>query len=178
MSHSNPDYAAEERIKAKLTEAGVRDAAFDEFITETRDGYFDENSLKAWLAKRREDRPHRFVDNGEQIDPALIARAAAGNMTARSQLFVKLGKDQAAVDQLLATERAKAKAAQNAPDSKSTNPWNPTSYGGLAPDGRFSAKQISRQAECVRALGLAKAMQLAAIHGAAVGSVRPPKRAA
>jgi hypothetical protein len=118
MSHTNPDIAQEARIREKLT--NVKPEAFDEFITEHRDGYFDENSLDAWLAKRREDRPHRFIGEGVTIDPKLVDAARNGNKTAESKLFLALGKDRAALDKLL--------AEKSSDKDGSKNPWRSQNF--------------------------------------------------
>ena len=61
------------------------------------------------------------------IDPALVNSARAGNITARGKVFVALGKDQAALDALL------AKAADNpAKKVNDDNSWGPKWCG---PDG-------------------------------------------
>lgn len=165
MSHSSPDKAQEDRIREKLTNV-VKPEAIDEFITEHRDGQFDESTLDTWLAKRREDRPHRFIGEAV-IDPAVINAARAGNITARGKVFVALGRDQAALDALLAAPAADKKKLDADPAFKGhANPWR----GG-------SAWSITEQGRIVRTLGLAVAQRMAEAAGSRIGATKPSRAA-
>jgi hypothetical protein len=161
MSHSNPDVAQEARITAKLTNV-VKPGAIDEFITEHRDGQFDESTLDAWLTKRKEDRPHRFIGNGS-IDPKLVEAARAGNITARGKCFVALGKDQAALDVLLAKPPGD--------DSKigDDNPWGPKWCDA---NGLYTKAARDEQTRIILKLGTGAAERMARKAGVTVGARR------
>jgi len=165
MSHSNPDMEQEARIREKLTNV-VKAEAVSEFILEHRDGLFDETTADAWIEKRKQDRPHRFIGDAA-IPLEVIAAARAGNITARGKCFVALGRDQAALDALL------AKTDDN-PANKvgHDNPWGPTWCG---PDGRYTAKAISEQGRLARTLGVAACQRMAEKCGAWLGATKPRK---
>ncbi len=163
MSHSNPDLAQEARIKERLTD--VKPEAIDEFITEHRDGQFNESTLDAWLAKRREDRPHRFIGEAV-IDPAVINAARAGNITARGKVFVALRRDQNALDALLAKPAADAKKFDADPAFKGrSNPWRPEHWS------------VTEQGRIVKALGVAVAQRMAEAANSRIGATHPSRAA-
>ncbi len=96
-------------------------------------------------------------------DPAQIEAALAGNLTAKGKLLRDTFKgDLTALETALTQRREKIKGANGAdnPDH-STNP--------------FSAKgwSISKQGQIVKAMGEAKAAQVAAAVGCTLGSTRP-----
>jgi hypothetical protein len=162
MSHSNPDLEQEQRIAQKLAHV-VKPDAIGEFILEHRDGLFDESTLDAWLTKRREDRPHRFIGDNA-VDPNLIEAARAGNVTARGKVFVALGKDQAALNRLLA-EKPK--------DNPDTDP----AFKGKANPWRAEHWSITEQGRIIRTLGLAVAGRMAAAANSRIGATRPVRAA-
>jgi len=164
MSHSNPDLEQEKRIIDKLVNV-VKPDAIGEFVLEHRDGLFDETTLDAWLDKRKQDRPHRFIGDGA-IDPALVESARAGNITARGKCFVALDRNQAALDALL------AKAADPANKIGDDNPWGPKWCG---PDGRYTAKAITEQGRLTRTLGVAACQRMAEKAGVFVGATKAKK---
>jgi hypothetical protein len=144
----------------------VKPDAVSEFILEHRDGLFDETTLDAWVAKRKEDRPHRFIGDGAVIDPALIAAAKSGNMTARSKVFVALGKDQAALDALLAAPAPDAKKLDADPAYKGNgNPWRPENWS------------ITSQGRIIRTLGVAVAERMARAANSRIGATKPSRAA-
>jgi len=114
------------------------------------------------------------------IDPALLASARAGNKTAYQNVYLKLGRDKAATDALIADKGTGAGAddtrqrdehgrfvADKASKFKGTNPW------GSGP-GEWN---VTRQGQLCRELGLAAAQSIAASAGSFVGATKPSKAA-
>jgi hypothetical protein len=162
MSHSNPDLAQEQRIAERLTNI-VKSDAVSEFILEHRDGLFDENTLDAWLTKRREDRPHRFIGDNT-IAPEVVTAARAGNITARGKVFVALGRDQAALDALLAAPAADTKKLDADPAFKGkVNPWR-AEYWSKTEQGRIA-----------KTLGVAVAERMARAANSTLGATKPSR---
>jgi hypothetical protein len=107
-----------------------------------------------------------------KVDPQLLASARAGNMTAKSRLFVQVGRDQAKLAAVLAGKSAdtehdeKGRFAGATPQEKeasANNPWSP---------GKWNA---TRQGQIVRSLGIEAAQRIAKAAGSYVGAVRPAK---
>lgn len=98
-------------------------------------------------------------------DPALIQSALGGNMTAKSRLLRDVFHgDLVALEMALAARREKieaTKAARPADKVDSTNPWSAAGWS------------LRRQGECLKAMGEAKAAQIAAKVGCRIGSTRP-----
>jgi hypothetical protein len=106
------------------------------------------------------------------VDPQLLASARAGNMTAKSRLFVQVGRDQAKLAAVLAgksadTERdEKGRFVGATPQEKEaakSNPWTA---------GNWNA---TRQGQIVRSLGIEAAQRIAKAAGSHIGATRPAK---
>jgi hypothetical protein len=103
------------------------------------------------------------------VDPALLASARAGNMTAKSRLFVQVGRDQAKLDAVLADKSAdtgtdtSANASPKEKEASKNNPWTAENWS------------LKRQGEIVRNLGVEAAQRIARHANSHVGAVRPAK---
>jgi len=113
-----------------------------------------------------------------KVDPQLLASARAGNMTAKSRLFVQVGRDQAKLAAVLADKSntgaddaardAQGRFAGATPQEKEAakaNPWS-------SEPGKWNA---TRQGQIVRSLGIEAAQRIAKAAGSYVGAVRPTK---
>lgn len=161
MSYSNPDLEQEARITAKLDNV-VKPDAINEFILEHRDGLFEESSLDAWLTKRKEDRPHRFIGDAK-IDPEVVRLAREGNITARGKCFVALDRNQAALDALL------AKPPGDDAKVSDDNPWGPK---WCDPTGTYTDAARKEQTRIILKLGTGAAERMARKAGVTVGARR------
>jgi hypothetical protein len=97
------------------------------------------------------------------VDPALLASARAGNMTAKSRLFVQLGRDQTKLDKVLtATPDKAADTAKEKPEAERNNPWLAEKWS------------ITRQGQLYK-LDPAMAARLAKAANSHIGATRPSK---
>ncbi len=113
------------------------------------------------------------------LDPDLIAKAKAGHMTAKSQLFSKLhegkpkgseNETRVALDKLLAGGTPKGDDNRNRDAGgkftpSSSNPWSAGSWS------------VTEQGRLVRALGKDKAAGIAKAAGSFIGATRPARAA-
>jgi hypothetical protein len=109
------------------------------------------------------------------LDPDLIAKAKAGHMTAKSQLFRALhegkpkgaeAETRAALDKLLAGDVPNSDrdaGGKFVPKGTGSNPWAAGSWN------------VTEQGRLVKALGEAKAAGIARAAGSFIGAVRPAK---
>lgn len=101
------------------------------------------------------------------VDPALLAKAKAGNMTARSQLFVQVGRDQSKLDDLLAaksddiTDPVKDTEAKKNKTAHASNPFHKSNWN------------LTKQSALLRAVGPAKCAAIAAAVGVTIGATKP-----
>jgi hypothetical protein len=138
-----------------------------------------DNGVREWFTANKLDflLPPKSADKLD-VDPALLASARAGNMTAKSRLFVQVGRDRAKLDAVLAdkSNTGADEAARDAqgrfvgatPQEKEAaknNPWS-------AEPGKWNA---TRQGQIVRSLGIEAAQRIAKAAGSYVGAVRPAK---
>jgi len=111
------------------------------------------------------------------VDRDLLDAARNGNMTAKSKLFVQIGRDQKRLDLLLA-DKPSAEADDKTKDEPAgqataqklkgrTNPW------GSGP-GEWN---VTAQAKLVRELGLQAAASIAKAAGSFVGATKPSRAA-
>jgi len=102
------------------------------------------------------------------VDPELLALAKAGNMTARSKIFVAVGRDGAKLDALMTETKPDV---PNTPDKpapkqhKGINPWSQEHWN------------ISAQGKLIREIGLAAATGIAKSADSYVGATRPSRAA-
>lgn len=115
------------------------------------------------------------------LDPDLIAKAKAGHMTAKSQLFRALhegkpkgteAETRAALDKILAgdvpnsdSERDRDSGGKFVPKGTGSNPWAAGSWN------------VTEQGRLVRVLGEAKAAGIARAAGSHIGATRPTRAA-
>jgi hypothetical protein len=100
------------------------------------------------------------------VDRDLLAAAKAGNLTAKSKLFVSIGKDQKRLDLLLAgaSGEADAQGTKDEPAPKlngRSNPWSKASWN------------VSAQGKLIREIGLQAASSIAKSAGSFVGATKP-----
>jgi hypothetical protein len=118
--------------------------------------YFTQGAFKTIFPSQDSTEQHN-------VDPALLASARAGNMTAKSRLFVQVGRDQTKLDKLLtATPDKSTDTGNEKPEAERNNPW-------LA--GKWS---ITRQGQIYK-LDPAMAARLAKTANSHIGAVRPAK---
>jgi len=137
--------------------------------------------------------PKSATQDVGQPDPATLASAVAGSVTAKGQLFRQLhgakpksaeAETRAAVESLINAERTKAaggddkdfedfkrwKASRsNGSANHEKNPW--TAAGNTDARGRFTDAAIAKQMSFVRAVGPAKAAQVAAVVDSRLGDL-------
>ena len=105
-----------------------------------------DNGVREWFTKNKLDFLLPPPDSTKQldVDADLLAKAKAGNMTARSQLFVQVGRDQSKLDDLLAAKSddiahqdadAKANKTAHATNPFSRQGWSITKQGALLRSG-------------------------------------------
>jgi hypothetical protein len=119
--------------------------------------YFESKHLGFLLSDR--------VKGGKppDVDRDLLAAAKAGNLTAKSKLFVSIGKDQKRLDLLLAGASGEADA-QGTPAPKlngRSNPWSKASWN------------VSAQGKLIREIGLQAASSIAKSARSFVGATKP-----
>jgi hypothetical protein len=111
-----------------------------------------------------------------KVDPQLLASARAGNMTAKSRLFVQVGRDQAKLAAVLA-DKSNTGADDTARDEKGR-------FVGATPQEKEAAKSnpwtaenwnVSRQGQIVRQLGIEAATRISRNAGSYPGATRPAK---
>ena len=131
--------------------------------------------------------PKSATQDVGQPDPATLASAVAGSVTAKGQLFRQLhgnkpksaeAETRAAVESLIKAERANAasggdkefeefkqwKASRsNGSANHETNPW--AAAGNTDARGRFTDAAIAKQMSFVRAVGPEKAAAVCAVVG-------------
>lgn len=121
------------------------------------------------------------------IDPATLASAVAGSITAKGAICLALNNDVAATEKLIAAERAKAtsgddkdfeafqrwKASRsNGSADHAKNPW--AANGNINPKtGRYTDDAIKRQMSLVR-VGVEPAAKIAAAVGSKLGDIYAP----
>lgn len=112
-----------------------------------------------------------------QVDPARLALARSGNLTARAQIVRQLKGDVAATDALIAGKTADDTGADKDRDAQGrfkaaspaekeagkNNPWAPDNFN------------VTRQGQIVKALGMEAAQRIAKAAGSHVGATRPAK---
>ncbi len=115
-------------------------------------------------------------DHQAALDPDLIAKAKAGNLTARGQLFRDLhgdkprtqeGETAAALEKLLAGEQTSKPADKKLPANNfsGSNPWAAASWN------------LTEQGRLVKALGEVKAAGIAKAAGSFIGATKPARAA-
>jgi hypothetical protein len=178
------NYAAESEIRTACANAGVLSTAIDDFIVDFQNYKFGRDEIAKYIDQCRETKPHRFAAQSDD-DLRLFNQAfgSAPNLTAQTHIVKQYGIERAReVAALFGTTVGSAKPG-TAPDSMklkgpegdhSRNPWNPAHVGR---DGRFTARAMTLQSNLVKAIGLERASQIAAVFGCRVGDVRPPKAA-
>lgn len=100
------------------------------------------------------------------IDPAVLAAARNGNITAKGKVFQAVGEDHDKLAAVLAdtstsVDDVATKAAAAAATNISTNPWSAEAWSP------------SRQVSIVKSLGVVKASELAAAAKSFVGATKP-----
>jgi hypothetical protein len=111
-----------------------------------------------------------------KVDAQLLALARAGNMTAKTRLFVQVGRDQAKLAAVLA-DKSITGADDTARDEKGR-------FVGATPQEKEAAKNnpwsaehwsVTRQGEIVRRLGVEAAERFARAQNSRLGATRPAK---
>jgi hypothetical protein len=132
--------------------------------------------------------PKWAVQDVGQVDPAILAQAVAGSITAKGAVCRALNNDVAATEKLIAAERAKTasgddkefeefkrwKASRSNGNGSchEKNPWS--AEGNTDARGRYTDAAIARQMSLVRATGPEKAAQVAASVSAKLGQIYAP----
>jgi hypothetical protein len=94
--------------------------------------HFSQGALKSLFPSQDSTEQHN-------VDPALLDSARVGNMTAKSRLFVQLGRDQSKLDKLLTAKPDKSADTDNEkPDAERNKPWladkwNHSSVAAISP---------------------------------------------
>lgn len=138
-------------------------------------GEFVEATLDRWLTKQKSDKPHCFIDE-KQADLELSA-FSHGNMSARGRLVALHGEG-------FATERAQAWGLKSLHDTrtKGKSPFGKADANAGLQKGQtnpWSAEgwNITKQGAIVKALGEAKAAQIAKAANSHLGATRPTRAA-
>lgn len=191
------DVTMEALVKSLIAEHGrVYPSAVADVLEQFRAGRFKANETSAFLATIEHNdfglcsaKPHWFLPAAGSDE--YLARQAFlfGNSTAQGQYQRQFGIDaaKAAAERYsnpfvggvigkpgIEPEFEKAKRG----DTHKNNPWADIPENLDPKTGMYNAKAVGRMASIARALGPAKAAELAAACGAVLGSVRPPRRAA
>lgn len=188
---SPPNYAVEGRIREACADAGVLETALDDFVMDFRASRFtSEAELPKWIEQCRTEKPHRFkIAGAENHDLYVAAFGPAPNYTKQAEVVSLLGPGRAAEiaadfgTTLGSTKGGKVPAyiKLNGVDSdatkSATNPWS-NHPDNVDERGRYTAKALARQGQCVRGVGEVKAAQIAAAVGSKLGDVRPRQQRA
>jgi hypothetical protein len=175
------DYLAEAEVHVKLERNGVRPDEHDLFLQEFRDNKFTPEEMTAeWFEARRAQVPHRFIGGSATEEQTTLAREAfvLGNVGAQTK-FVKLYGEADAKAHADRYQNPFSKGVIGKPgvETEADKKSRPTDDGKnpFAPSftdakGRYTAAALTAQGKIVRALGLAKANQIASVWGQRVGS--------
>jgi hypothetical protein len=186
------NYAAHARVREAAADGGAKDIEVfvEDYINYKVDA--EPAELKAWVARMREEKPHRWgVGGGVDMDAEALATFGPNgtSLTKRADFARKYGTETA--NQIsrefnttvastrpgIVPERLKAKVAETAP--KGDNPW--AAEGNVSgPGRRFTSAAIAKQMNLVRTLcaahgqkeGERRAAAIAAAAGCQLGDLR------
>ena len=174
------DYVAENEIRTACANAGVLTTAVEDFIVDFQNYKFTRDEAGAYIDRMRVEKPHRFALQSDH-DIELATRAfVAGNLTAQGQLYRSAGL--ARYNELKTLyangipESVKKQQKPGSDNDHARNPWNPALYTDPK-TGRYTARALTLQGQCVKAMGVERASQIASVFGAKIGDTRPPKAA-
>lgn len=182
------NYFVEAEIRDACARAGVLESAQEDFIAEFYAGKFDKTNIAKFIEESKAGKENRWPakNSADDTDLFVAAFGPRPNLSRQGDVVKKLGETRAAevAAQFSTTlgstkggivpENMQAKIPDGGDPSKpSSNPWS-GHPSNLDAHGRYSAKAISNQAQCVRGLGPERAAAIAHAAGAKLGDVRPP----
>lgn len=165
------DLSFKSEIQTACAHAGVLPTAIDDFVADAEDYKFGRDEIGKFIDQMRIERPHRFALQTD-FDVDMCTKAFVNrNMTAQSQLYRSVGPQR--------FEELKKMWANGIPEDvqkklrpaadQSRNPW---SRAHTDARGRYTARALTLQSNLVKAIGLAKASEIAAAVGSKVGDTK------
>lgn len=159
-------------IQTACAVAGVLPTAIDDFVCDAENYQFDRNEIGKYIDRMRAERPHRFALQTD-FDIDLCTKAFVNkNMTAQSHLYRSVGPQRfeelkkAWADGIPQDVQKKLRPAAD----QSRNPWSRAHTDPKT--GRFTPRAMTLQSNLVKAIGYAKASEIAAAVGAKIGDTK------
>jgi hypothetical protein len=165
------DSSFKSEIQTACARAGVLPTAIDDFVADAENYKFSRDEIGKYIDEARQTKPHRFAMQTD-FDVELATRAFVNkNMTAQGRLYATVGPQR--------FEELKKMWANGIPEDvqkklrpaadQSRNPW---SRAHTDANGRYTARAMTLQSNLVKAIGIAKASEIAAAVGAKVGDTK------